>query len=127
MAKLHIKLIGDDNLDINVSGIKNKNKYKYTENNISVTVMADNDRLYIDRICNEYTINLVFDKNCNTESTYTVFGGTKKFILNTITNKLKISDNKIELEYSLEGNKFKYLLEVVHEGKIKKSNKWCFR
>ena len=68
-------------------------------------------------------IYVSFDKNCNTESTYTVFGGTKKFILNTITNKLKISDNKIELEYSLEGNKFKYLLEVVHEGKIKKSNK----
>ncbi len=123
MAKLHIKLVGDDNLDINVSGIKNKNKYKYMENNISVTVKTDNDKLYIDRICNEYSINLVFDKNNNTESTYTVFGGTKKFILNTITNKLKINDNKIELEYEIEGNKFKYLLEVVHEGEVKKSNK----
>ena len=123
MAKLHIKLIGDDNLDINVSGIKNKNKYKYMENNISVIVKTDNDKLYIDRICNEYTINLVFDKNNETESTYTVFGGTKKFILNTKTDKLKISDDKIEVEYKIDENKFKYLLEVVHEGEVKKNNK----
>ena len=40
MAKLHIKLVGDDNLDINVSGIKNKNKYKYMENNISGPIGA---------------------------------------------------------------------------------------
>lgn len=123
MVKLHIKLIGDDNLDIIVNGIKNKNTYKYMENNIKVFVKTDNDRLYIDRICNEYTINLVFDKKKEIESTYTVFGGTKKFILNTKTNKLKINDNKIELEYKVEENKFKYLLEVVHEGEIKKSNK----
>ena len=123
MVKLHIKLIGDDNLDINVSGIKNKNKYKYMENNISVIVKTDNDKLYIDRICNEYTINLVFDKNNETESTYTVFGGTKKFILNTKTDKLKISDDKIEVEYKIDENKFKYLLEVVHEGEVKKNNK----
>ena len=48
-------------------------------------------------------------------------------LITILSVERKISDNKIELEYSLEGNKFKYLLEVVHEGKIKKSNKWCFR
>ena len=116
MLKLHIKLLGDDNLDIIVNGIKKDNEYRYMENNISVTVKIDNNKLYIDRICNEYTINLVFDKNNKTKSTYNVFGGTKNFILDTITNKLKISDNKIDLEYVLEGNKFKYLLEVEHEG-----------
>ena len=93
------------------------------ENNISVTVKTDNDKLYINRTCNEYSINLAFDKMKKTKSTYTVFGGTKNFSLDTITNKLKINDNKIELEYEIEGNIFKYLLEVVHEGEVKKSNK----
>lgn len=120
--KLHIKLIGDENLDIIVDGKKNKNTYLYIENNIKVSVKYNNKKLYIDRKCNDYTINLVFENNKDTNSTYTVFGGMKKFILNTHTSKLNVSKDKIELEYILEGNKFKYLLEVVYEGEIKEIN-----
>ena len=36
----------------------------------------------------------------------------KVFKLDTITKKLSISDNKILIEYVLEGNKFKYTLEM---------------
>ena len=120
--KLHIKLIGDDDIDIIVDGKKKNNTYLYIENNIKVSVKYNNKKLYIDRKCNDYTINLVFEKNKDTDSTYTVFGGIKKFTLNTHTNKLNVSDDKIELEYILEGNKFKYLLEVVYEGEIKEDN-----
>ena len=120
--KLHIKLIGDDDIDIIVDGKKKNNTYFYIENNIKVSVKYNNKKLYIDRKCNDYTINLVFENNKDTDSTYTVFGGSKKFILNTHTNKLKVSKDKIELEYILEGNKFKYLLEVVYEGEIKEGN-----
>ena len=121
--KLHIKLIGEDNLDIIVDGIKKNNTYKYMENNIEVFVKYNNNKLYIDRKSSDYTINLVFEEGNNTNSTYTVFGGIKKFILNTRTDKLNISDDKIELEYKVDDNKFKYLLEVVYEGEIKESNK----
>lgn len=120
--KLHIKLIGDDDIDIIVDGKKKNNTYTYMENNIKVFVKYNNKKLFINRKCNDYSINLVFEENKDTNSSYTVFGGVKKFILNTHTNMLNISDNKIELEYILEGNKFNYLLEVVYEGEIKKSN-----
>ena len=120
--KLHIKIIGDDDIDIIVDGKKKNNEYKYIENNINVSVKYNNKKLYIDRKYNDYTINLVFENKKDTDSTYTVFGGSKKFILNTHTNKLNVSNDKIELEYILEGNKFKYLLEVVYEGEIKESN-----
>ena len=120
--KLHIKLIGDEDIDIIVDGKKKNNVYKYIENNINVSVKYNNKKLYIDRKCNDYTINLVFENKKDTNSTYTVYGGSKIFTLNTHTNKLNVSDDKIELEYILEGNKFKYLLEVVYEGEIKEGN-----
>ena len=113
---LHVSLYGDENIDINTSGIKPKNTYKYKENDILVKVKVDRDILYINRKCNDYEINLVFKENNNTISTYTVFGGFKKFNLETNTNKLIISSDKIELEYSIEDSRFKYLLEVKHEG-----------
>ena len=113
---LHVSLYGDENIDINTSGIKTKNTYKYKENDILVKVKVDRDILYINRKCNDYEINLVFKENSNTISTYTVFGGFKKFNLETKTNKLIISSDKIELEYSIEDSRFKYLLEVKHEG-----------
>ena len=115
---LHVLLTGEDNIDITTNGIKTKNTYKYKEKDILVNVKVEKDILYINRKCNDYEINLVFKENNNTISTYTVFGGLKKFNLETKTNKLKISKDRIELEYVIEDSKFKYLLEVTHEGKI---------
>ena len=114
---LHVLLTGEDNIDITTNGIKTKNTYRYKENDIIVNVKILKDKLHINRKCSDYEIDLVFKDACNTTSTYTVFGGFKKFDLETKTNKLKISDDKIELEYIIENSKFKYLLEVTHEGK----------
>ena len=115
---LHVLLTGEDNIDIMTNGIKTKNTYRYKENDITVNVKVLKDRLHINRKCSDYEIDLVFKENNNTISTYTVFGGLKKFNLETKTNKLKISKDRIELEYVIEDSKFKYLLEVTHEGKI---------
>ena len=119
---LHIFLDGDDTLDLDVKGIKSDNNYKYKENNIMVNLKIKDDIVYLNRKCSEYDIKLVFDKNRVTDSTYTVFGGMKAFILKTKTKKLIVNDNIIEIEYDLEGNKFKYLLEVKNEGEVKKPN-----
>ena len=40
--KLHIKIIGDDDIDIIVDGKKKNNEYKYIENNINVSVKYNN-------------------------------------------------------------------------------------
>ena len=66
----------------------------------------------MNRRSSDYEINLLFDNNSKSISSYTLFGSSKKFNLETITKKLIISSNKIELDYILEGNKFSYILEV---------------
>jgi len=119
MGKINLKasLVSDEeNLNIETSGIKKENKIVYKENNITVTILIFNNKIEMNRTCNEYKINLVFEKNKKTISKYNVFGMPKEFLLETETNKLEITDNEIIINYNLEGNKFSYHLEV--EGKI---------
>ena len=114
MGKINLKAnlnSEDENINIDVSGIKTKNKIIYKENNVTVTILILNNRIEMNRTCNEYKINLIFEKNKNTISTYQVFGLPKTFDLETKTKKLIIKENLIELEYELEGNNFKYSIE----------------
>ena len=115
MARINLKanIISDDGvLNINTSGIRSKNKIIYKENNVTVTILIFNNRIEMNRCCNEYEIYLIFDKNKDTISTYSLFGNSKKFNLETSTHKLKITKNLIEIVYNLEGNKFEYKMEV---------------
>ena len=127
MGKINLKaniISEDENLNIDVSGIKTKNKIIYKENNVTVTILIQNNRIEMNRTCNEYKINLIFEKNKNTISTYQVFGMPKTFDLETKTKKLIIKNNSIKLDYELEGNNFRYLLEweVLHETDIETRN-----
>lgn len=115
MGKINLKaklISEEENLNIEVSGIKTNNKIIYKENNITVTILILNNRIEMNRTCNEYKINLIFEKDKKTISTYQVFGMPKIFDLETNTKKLDISDNKIQLDYELERNKFSYVLEM---------------
>lgn len=114
MGKINLKanlVSPDEILNIDISGIKTSNKIVYKENNITVTILIQNNRIEMNRTCNEYKINLVFENNKKTISNYQVFGMPKTFDLETKTKKLIIKENLIELEYELEGNNFKYSIE----------------
>ena len=115
MTRINLKasIISDDGvLNINTSGIRSKNKIIYKENNVTVTLFTHSNRIEMNRCCNEYEIYLIFDKNKDTISTYSLFENYKKFNLETSTQKLKITKNLIEIVYNLEGNKFEYKMEV---------------
>ena len=127
---LKAKLISEEeNLDIKVSGIKTKNKIIYKENSITVTILIFANKIEMNRTCNEYKINFIFEKDTKTISSYQVFGMPKIFDLETKVKKLVISDEKIEINYNLEGNDFEYLLEweVAHENNIETRNKKSIR
>ena len=114
MGKIFLKsnLISDiENLELSVNGIKTNNKIIYKENNVTVTILIYNNKIEMNRVSAEYEINLIFKQNSKTISTYFLFGTSKKFILNTYTKKLDIKDNKLNIDYNLEGNNFSYLLE----------------
>ena len=115
MGKINLKSViisDEENLTIETSGIKTKNKIIYKENDISVTILIFDNKIEMKRSCNDYEINLIFEKNKKTISTYQIFGGFKKFSLETITKSLKIDKSKIEINYELEGNAFTYTLEM---------------
>lgn len=119
MGKISLKasLISDEeNLDIKTIGIKSNNKITYKENNITVTILIFNNKIEMNRICNEYKINFVFEKDKKSISKYSVFGIPKEFLLETKTNKLEITDSEIILYYNLEGNDFSY--HLVMEDKV---------
>ena len=127
MGKINLKanIISDEeNMIIETSGIKTNNKIVYKENNITVSILISNNKIEMNRTCNEYKINLVFEKNKKSISTYQVFGMPKTFDLETTTKKLNIEDKKLEIAYELEGNNFRYSLEweANHESNIETSN-----
>lgn len=115
MGKINLKasIISDEeNLTIKTSGIKSDNKIIYKENDITVTILIFDNKIEMNRSCSDYKINLNFEKNKKTISTYQVFGGFKTFDLETNTKKIKIDNDKIEIDYELEGNTFNYILEM---------------
>lgn len=115
MSKINLKaklISEEENLDIKVSGIKIDNKIVYKENNITVTILILNNKIEMTRTCNEYKINLIFEKDKKTISTYQVFGMPKKFELQTITKKLIINEREIKIDYDLEGNVFSFSLKL---------------
>lgn len=119
MGKINLKasLVSiDENLIIETTAIKTNNKIVYKENNITVTILIYNNKIEMNRTCNEYKINLVFEKNKNTISKYNVFGMPKEFLLETKTKKLEITDTKILIDYNLEGNEFSY--QLILEGEL---------
>lgn len=116
MSKINLKieLIGpEENINLITSGIKNKNKIIYMENNIKVSITLLKNELNIKRICNEYEVELNLKNKVKTISNYKLFGSSKIFRLETFTNFLDIGDNKIDVDYNLEGNNFKFTIEVV--------------
>jgi len=117
MGKVNLKaslIAEEENLNIETSGIKTNNKIVYKENNITVTILVFNNKIEMNRTCNEYKINLIFEKNKTTTSKYNVFGMTKEFLLETKTNELLITDTEIKINYNLEGNDFNY--HLIMEG-----------
>ena len=119
MGKINLKasLISvDENLLVETTGITTGNKIVYKENNITVTILIFDNKIEMNRTCNEYKINLIFEKEKNTISKYNVFGMPKEFLLETKTKKLEITNTFIKIDYNLEGNNFSY--ELVLEEKI---------
>ena len=102
----------DDKIDANGICIYKDKKIIYQENNIKVTMKLFDNNIELSRVCNEYDILLILEKNKKTKSQYKIFGGSKIFELETYTKELIINDKKIEIKYILEENEFSYILEL---------------
>lgn len=114
MKKLFkIKIKGEEDLNLEVQGIKNDNKFKYLENDMMVLITTLKNKIIMERHNSDYQVTLNFESCKKTISTYEFVGGNKKFYLETFTHKLLITNNKIYIKYNLEGNDFEFTLEVI--------------
>lgn len=115
MSKINLKanlISEEENLTIETIGIKSDNKIVYKENNITVTIIYFDNKIEMNRVSQEYKIKLIFEKNKKSKSTYTFFGGSKTFELDTCTSALEVTPEYIKVDYELEGNKFSYSLKL---------------
>ena len=115
MGKINLKaslISNEEKLNIETTGIRTGNKIVYKENNITVTILIFDNKIEMNRTCNEYKISLIFESGNVTVSKYSVFGMPKEFLLETNTTKLEITDTLIKIDYNLEGNNFSYELDL---------------
>lgn len=112
-VNLKIKIKGEEKVDTTVTGIKIDNTIKYLENDMTVLITYNNDKLTLKRSNSDYQLTLNFENGKETTSIYEFVGGSKKFELKTFTSNLLITDNKIFVKYNLEGNDFEFTLEVI--------------
>ena len=86
-----------------------ENFFTYKSN---ICILIKNNKIEITRVSPDYEVDLVFEKDKETESMYKFVGGDKVFHLKTQTKVLEITKNKIIIEYVLEDNEFSYTLEM---------------
>ena len=102
------KLVFDNK---NVIGIKRKNKITYQNDNILVTVLIDDNKITMKRISDEYNIILSFEEKNNTKGEYFLNNSNLMLPLNIFTDKILVSEKKIEITYKIENNVFDFAID----------------
>lgn len=121
MSKVKIKshlhnITSKEMYSVDEIGIKIDNKIKYIDNEINVVICVNAEEVTIDRKCKEYHLTLHLSLDNMTKGTYEIYSlGT--IDLDITTNKLIISENRVETNYILdfgnnEKNEFEFLIEV---------------
>ena len=115
MGKVKLKEIfksDEENIDLDINGIINKNKIIYKENDIKVTIVVFSNKILMNRLHNNYEIDFIFENGKKTNVTYKLKEYNKEFKLNIITTKLVISEREISINYTLEENSFSFKLKI---------------
>lgn len=98
-------------------GIKVENKISYKENDIMVTIFAQDNKIIMTRVSSEYEINLQFVEKKNTIGKYFINNGNLWLPLDTFTDTILVDDSNIRIEYklNLEDEPTSFLFEVEYE------------
>ena len=115
MGKIKLKEIlksNNENIDIDIIGILNKNKIIYKENDIRVTIVVLNNKILMNRLHNNYEIDFIFEEGKTTSATYKLKEYNKEFKLTIKTTKLVIEEKQISINYRLEDNIYSFTLKI---------------
>lgn len=115
MGKIKLREIlksNNDNIDIFINGILNKNKIIYKENDVKVTIAVLSNKILMNRLHKNYEIDLTFEKGKTTYAIYKLKEYNKEFKLTIKTTKLDIDEKSISINYRLEEELFSFKLEI---------------
>lgn len=113
--KGYLKNINQNTTEIiDVNAIKNKNTINYKINDILHKITIKNNKLFLSRNNNEYSYELIFELNKETNTEYYIKELNTSIDIRIKTTKLLIKDNKIEINYTVidSDEKYLYLIEM---------------
>ncbi|MCI8444920.1 MAG: DUF1934 domain-containing protein [Bacilli bacterium] len=119
MSKIKIKahLQGPDtNHMVEGSGIAHDHKLLYQDGDIKVIVAFQDEKVILKRIHPEYQLTLIFLEQQTTSGKYQLMNYSSDIPLSITTNRLQVSDQKLEVDYHLaigdeEHGHFTFILE----------------
>ena len=116
MTKINccINLKENDTLVIDnkkVIGLKEENKIFYNDGNMSVTILLADNKITMERLCDEYTLTLPFELKKNTKGRYFSNKLNLWLPLDIFTDKILISEKTVRAMYSIEDKKFDFIIE----------------
>lgn len=118
-----IKNITDDEqIDIDVLGIKQKNTLSYPhEKDIYKIKILSNDKVIIQRNNDLINSTLIFEKGKNSSSFYQIKKEDITLEINLKTKYLKISDNLIDIAYTIidSNTDYQYKIEMSDNNEYK--------
>lgn len=115
MAKKQIEVILETDEEViknNTLAIITDNVIKYNDNNVLVILKISDSEVIITRENNEYQLTLKFKKDKKLIGNYLLKENNINLKLEILTEKLIISENKIEIVYILNDEIRKYKLFI---------------
>lgn len=116
MTKINccINLRENDTLVIDnkkVIGLKNKNKITYNDDNMTVTISLNDNKITMERVCDEYTLTLPFEEKTNTSGRYFSNKLNLWLPLDIFTDKILVSEKSVKIKYKIEDKKFDFVID----------------
>ena len=113
-----INLKEDDKIVIDnkeVIGIRNNDKITFKDDDITVTIMVDNNKIMMKRVSKDYQLNFEFEERINTMGKYFLNNDNLWLPIEVFTDKILVSENCVEVDYYIDkiNFNFKISFEVI--------------
>ena len=108
--KGYLKNVNENKTEIiDTSAIKRNNTICYTKDNTKHNIIIENDKIVLSRNNEEYSYELIFQKNKEYISEYYIKKLNTSINIRIITNNLIVDDNKIEIKYKIIDSEEEYI------------------
>ena len=94
-----------------IIGIKNKDRIIYNDDNMAVTISLEDNTITMKRVCDEYTLTLLFEEKENTKGNYFSNRLNLWLPLDIFTDKILVSEKSVQIIYKIEDKQFDFVID----------------